>query len=67
MTFDGGNVESTGKFSSLVDNYGTMKINDGNFSNGFIAIKSEEGTVLDINGGTITGAQSVQDLWKYYD
>ena len=60
MTFDGGNVESTGKFSSLVDNYGTMKINDGNFSNGFIAIKSEEGTVLDINGGTITGTQSVQ-------
>ena len=60
MTFDGGNVESTGKFSSLVDNYGTMTINDGTFSNGFIAIKSEEDTTLDINGGTITGAQSVQ-------
>lgn len=62
MTFDGGTVTSTGKFSSLVRNAaGTLTINDGSFSNGFIALKNEDATLI-VNGGTISSdEQSVQN------
>lgn len=62
MTFDGGTVTSTGKFSSLVRNAaGTLTINDGSFSNGFIALKNEDATLI-VNGGTISSdEQSIQN------
>ncbi len=61
MSFEGGNVHATGKYSSLVRNYGTMDIKGGIFSNSFIAIKSEEGTTLNITNGEIySDTQSLQ-------
>lgn len=62
MTFVGGTVTSTGKFSSLVRNAaGTLTINDGSFSNGFIALKNEDATLI-VNGGTISSdEQSIQN------
>lgn len=65
MTFDGGTVTSTGKFSSLVRNLnGTLTVNDGTFSNGFIALKNDDGGTLTINGGTITSDDQAVQSWS---
>lgn len=65
MTFDGGTVTSTGKYSSLVRNLnGTLTINDGEFENGFIALKNDDGGVLEITGGTITSDEQAIQNWS---
>lgn len=66
MTFNGGSVTSEGKYSSLIRNLeGTLTINDGTFSNGFIALKNDTDGILKVNGGTITsGDQAVQNWNK---
>lgn len=40
--------------SSMLDNFGTLTINSGNYSGGLNVVKSEEGTTLLITGGTFT-------------
>lgn len=61
MTIENANVHSKGKFSSLVRNAGSLTIKDGKFENGFIAIKTEENTKLNIEGGTISSpTQAIQ-------
>ena len=61
MTIENANVHSTGKHSSLVRNYGTMNITGGEFENGFITIKNEEDSKLNITGGTISSpTQAIQ-------
>lgn len=65
MTFDGGAVTSTGKYSSLIRNLnGTLTINDGEFKNGFIALKNDDGGVLEITGGTITSDEQAIQNWS---
>lgn len=63
MTFEDGKVINDGKFSSLIRNLeGTLTVNGGTFENDFIAIKNDDGGILNITGGTITsGEQSVQN------
>ena len=61
MNIKNANVHSTGKYSSLVRNYGTMNITGGEFENGFITIKNEEDSKLNITGGKITSStQAIQ-------
>lgn len=67
LTFNGGTVESTGKFSSLIvsgqnDFSAVMTINNGNFSNGFIVIKAEGGTT-NITGGTFNSPEQTLQNW----
>ncbi len=67
LTFNGGTVESTGKFSSLIvsgqnDSSAVMTINNGNFSNGFIVIKAEGGTT-NITGGTFNSPEQTLQNW----
>ena len=40
--------------SSMIDNWGTMTINSGEYSGGLNVVKSEEGSTLTINGGKFT-------------
>ena len=40
--------------SSMIDNWGTLAITSGDYSGGLNVVKSEEGSVLTINGGTFT-------------
>ena len=40
--------------SSMLDNYGTLTITSGEYTGGMDTIKSEEDSVLTINGGTFT-------------
>ena len=54
MVIENANVHSTGSYSSLVRNYGDMTIKGGTFKNGFITIKSEEGTKLVVEGGAFS-------------
>lgn len=46
--------------SSMIDNWGTLTINSGVYSGGLNVVKSEEGSVLTINGGKFTLAHSVE-------
>ena len=67
LTFNGGTVEATGKFSSLVvsgqNNASTvMTINNGNFNNDFIVIKAEGGTT-NITGGTFNSPEQTLQSW----
>ncbi|WP_417065098.1 hypothetical protein [Gemmiger sp.] len=67
LTFNGGTVEATGKFSSLVvsgqnNASAVMTINNGNFSNGFIVIKAEGGTT-NITGGTFNSPEQTLQSW----
>lgn len=67
LTFNGGTVESTGNFSSLIvsgqkDSSAVMTINNGNFSNGFIVIKAEGGTT-NITGGTFNSPEQTLQSW----
>lgn len=40
--------------SSMIDNWGTLTINSGEYTGGLNVVKSEEGSVLTINGGEFT-------------
>ena len=40
--------------SSMIDNWGTLTIESGDYSGGMNTVKSEEGSTLTINGGTFT-------------
>ena len=40
--------------SSMIDNWGNLTITSGEYSGGLNVVKSEEGSVLKINGGTFT-------------
>ena len=40
--------------SSMIDNWGTLTIESGEYSGGMDTVKSEEGSTLTINGGTFT-------------
>ena len=40
--------------SSMIDNWGTLTITSGDYSGGLNVVKSEEGSVLNISGGTFT-------------
>lgn len=40
--------------SSMIDNWGTLTINSGEYSGGLNVVKSEEGSTLVINGGKFT-------------
>ena len=67
LTFNGGTVESTGKFSSLIvsgqhDSSAVMTINNGNFNNDFIVIKAEGGTT-NITGGTFNSPEQTLQSW----
>ena len=67
LTFNGGTVEATGKFSSLVvsgqnNASAVMTINNGNFNNDFIVIKAEGGTT-NITGGTFNSPEQTLQSW----
>ena len=67
LTFKGGTVEATGKFSSLVvsgqnNASAVMTINNGNFNNDFIVIKAEGGTT-NITGGTFNSPEQTLQSW----
>lgn len=65
MTFDGGAVTSTGKYSSLIRNLnGTLTINDGEFKNGFIALKNDDGGTLEVKGGTVSSDDQAIQNWS---
>ncbi len=49
LTATAGNTDS-----SMIDNWGTLTINSGEYSGGLNVVKSEEGSVLTINGGEFT-------------
>ena len=40
--------------SSMIDNYGTLTITSGTYTGGMNTVKSEEGSALNISGGTFT-------------
>ena len=40
--------------SSMIDNWGTLTITSGTYTGGLNVVKSEEGSVLNISGGTFT-------------
>ena len=40
--------------SSMIDNWGTLTITSGTYNGGLNVVKSEEGSVLNISGGTFT-------------
>ncbi|MDO4290250.1 MAG: hypothetical protein Q4C41_03355 [Eggerthellaceae bacterium] len=65
LTFNGGKVYSTGKFSSLIRNLNaTLAINGGEFTNGFIALKNDENGKLYMNGGTVTSDNQAIQNWS---
>lgn len=41
--------------SSMIDNWGTLTITSGTYTGGLNVVKSEEGSVLNISGGTFNG------------
>ena len=49
VTATAGNTDS-----SMIDNWGTLTIESGDYSGGMNTVKSEEGSTLTINGGTFT-------------
>ena len=49
--------------SSMIDNWGTLTIESGNYTDGLNVVKSEEGSKLTINGGTFTLDYAIK--WKF--
>ena len=49
--------------SSMIDNWGTLAITSGTYTGGLDVVKSEEGSVLNINGGTFT--LNYAQKWKF--
>lgn len=59
MTTNGGTAVNTGYFFSLICNLGTtynakFTMNGRTLQNGFIALKNDGNSIVEINGGTIT-------------
>ena len=57
--------------SSMIDNWGTLTINSGEYTGGLNVVKSEEGSTLVINGGKFTLDykwihRSYFCLWRYH-
>lgn len=54
MTVKGGEIISTGGYSSLIRNLGaTINVEGGTLRNGFIALKNDDNGVANVTGGTI--------------
>ncbi len=65
LTFNGGKVVNEGYYSSLIRNLnGTLTVNDGEFSNHFIALKNDNYGVMNIAGGTITSKEQSIQNWS---
>lgn len=63
LTLEGVTATAGNTGSSMIDNWGTMTINSGDYSGGLNVVKSEEGSTLTINGGTFT--LSYAKGWSY--
>lgn len=53
-TFDGLIATAGNDDSSMIDNYGTLTINSGNYTGGRDTVKNEPSAMLTISGGTFT-------------
>ena len=60
-TFESLNATAGNTDASMIDNWGTLTINSGVYSGGLNVVKSEEGSILVINGGKFTLAHSVSN------
>ncbi len=54
LTLGGVTATAGNTGSSMIDNWGTLTINSGDYSGGLNVVKSEEGSTLVINGGKFT-------------
>ena len=54
LTLEGVTATAGNNGSSMLDNWGTLTINSGKYTDGMNTVKSEEGSTLTINGGTFT-------------
>lgn len=54
-TFTGVTATAGNTGSSMIDNWGTLTIESGDYEGGLNVVKSEEGSTLTINGGKFTG------------
>ena len=54
LTLEGVTATAGNTGSSMIDNWGTLTIESGEYSGGMNTVKSEEGSTLVINGGTFT-------------
>mgnify|MGYP004684033213 CR=1 FL=1 len=54
LTLEGVTATAGNTGSSMIDNWGTLTIESGDYSGGMNTVKSEEGSTLTINGGTFT-------------
>ena len=54
LTLEGVTATAGNTGSSMIDNWGTLTINSGDYSGGLNVVKSEEGSTLTINGGKFT-------------
>lgn len=53
LTLEGVTATAGNTGSSMIDNWGTLTINSGDYSGGLNVVKSEEGSTLVINGGRL--------------
>ena len=55
LTFKGGKVINTSKFSSLIRNLGAkLFVEDGTFENDFIVLKNDDNGTMEISGGKVS-------------
>lgn len=54
LTLTDVNATAGNNGSSMIDNWGTLTITSGTYTGGLNVVKSEEGSVLNISGGTFT-------------
>ena len=54
LTLEGVTATAGNTGSSMIDNWGTLTIESGDYSGGLDVVKSEEGSTLTINGGKFT-------------
>lgn len=62
-TFTGVTATAGNNDSSMIDNFGTLTIESGDYKDGMNVVKSEEGSTLTINGGKFTGTYAKG--WSY--
>ena len=62
-TFTGVTATAGNNDSSMIDNFGTLTIESGDYKDGLNVVKSEEGSTLTINGGKFTGTYAKG--WSY--
>ena len=64
LTIKGGTVKNDNANSSLIDNKGTLVIEDGTFTGSVAAVvKNEPGATLTINGGTFTNNKAADSYY----